>query len=666
MNDPTSDLELLHQRLREALFAKKQRMRELAELCKSERAALRAWIQEQRAAAHAALAEEVRAARAAAKATRKQRLDEARRFATSQIEVARAAVDIERAHASEQERITRAHESRRASLQRDHERTLRQAMPSSRVLAQLAPLLEKARGFRPAPGESRAEALWRYARAHPEEMHALLEPKAERVIAETRAKIAAAEASARSGGRTAPRSKPAAAPLFTSSRPIPASLSSKLGASKPAPKAKPATSLTKPAGGRAAAAPPRPARPVPPPKPAARSIAHQPTAPKPTPQPSRAERAEARACAAASEEPLRPTVQNLPQPPMAEASPPPAAPSAAPPAGPAPVTSAPMPSPSPARARSKRASRPRPQLGLFETPLTPREPPPAPPLPSAAAPAAASPPAGPPSPRAPNPYEQKKAARIERQRARAGKLRAEAEAAHARGRATMDAVPMGQPILVGHHSERRHRRDLAKMDKAFSKSAALSREAEALERRASRAETSGAISSDDPEAIPKLREKLAALEERRERMRAANAVIRQGGGDVLAKLQAIGLHEGAARTLLQTDAMGNVGFPPYALQNASTEATRIKQRIAELERRAGALPRPPETIGGATISESDNRVRIVFPCVPVEPVRKALKGAGFRWSPTAGAWQRMASAAAWFEGKRVLATHAPNLVTASP
>jgi len=42
-----------------------------------------------------------------------------------------------------------------------------------------------------------------------------------------------------------------------------------------------------------------------------------------------------------------------------------------------------------------------------------------------------------------------------------------------------------------------------------------------------------------------------------------------------------------------------------------------------------APARAPETIGGATISEAENRVRIVFPCVPPESVRKELKGSAF-------------------------------------
>ena len=37
---------------------------------------------------------------------------------------------------------------------------------------------------------------------------------------------------------------------------------------------------------------------------------------------------------------------------------------------------------------------------------------------------------------------------------------------HARANAIASMIPMGQPIMIGHHSERRHRRDLARIDRA--------------------------------------------------------------------------------------------------------------------------------------------------------------------------------------------------------
>lgn len=60
----------------------------------------------------------------------------------------------------------------------------------------------------------------------------------------------------------------------------------------------------------------------------------------------------------------------------------------------------------------------------------------------------------------------------------------EAEAAYGQFRGTLDAIPFGQPILVGHHSERGHRAALARADRAIGRSAAADREREDAERSA--------------------------------------------------------------------------------------------------------------------------------------------------------------------------------------
>jgi hypothetical protein len=215
----------------------------------------------------------------------------------------------------------------------------------------------------------------------------------------------------------------------------------------------------------------------------------------------------------------------------------------------------------------------------------------------------------------------------------------------------------GFPILVGHHSQRRHERDLARIQRSFSKSVELSKDATTLERRANAAERNAAVSSDDPDAVAKLREKLARVNADRERMRAANAAIR-AGGEVIAALGALGFSEPRARQLLERDFAGRVGFPDYALRNAAAEAARVERRIRELEDRATTTTAADVVVvGDARIFEAENRVRVTFPGVPSEAVRRALKSAGFRWAPSVGAWQRHASNGAWYAAKEVLQRH---------
>jgi hypothetical protein len=570
------ELQILRQRLREALYAKKARMRELAELCKREQIALRSWIEERRRSALGTLRQDVRRARAAAKARRTELLAEARRSATSHVEVARRALDIERTHAVEQQRISRAHEAERVHIETAHHRAVAlDETPSSAMLQRLQPMLDKAGVVRPAPGESRTEALWRYARTHPAEVHALLEPKAERHIAQARERLATIEENVRAGrptkGLRSKRPEKAMAKVTPGGRSPSRSRSPRKAPSKAAPSLA-GTPVTK--------GPPRsPAR----------------------PNPRKAPRTRAS------------SVAKAPEPPAAARS----AEAAAPPA-PSPGAVAPV--------ANGRGSAPT-STGNSATPI-------------------------------PNPYEQKTAARIERQRGKAQRLRAEADAAHGRARALGEAIPMGQPILVGHHSQRRHERDLGKMDRAMRKSVELTAAADSLERRAARAEKHPIISSDDPNAVHKLRAKLADLDRQREKMRKANSVIRVGGGDVAGRLQSLGFTKQQADRLLVRDPLGNVGFPAYALQNASGERARLLARIEDLEKRATRPARSDEHFGDASVSERENRVLISFPCVPAEAIRKELKGAGFRWSPIAGAWQRMTSNAAWTEARRILATNA--------
>jgi hypothetical protein len=61
-------------------------------------------------------------------------------------------------------------------------------------------------------------------------------------------------------------------------------------------------------------------------------------------------------------------------------------------------------------------------------------------------------------------------ARAERMTGRAGQAEASSDAHYQRARELGDMIPIGQPILVGHHSEGRHRKHLGKIDAEYSKS----------------------------------------------------------------------------------------------------------------------------------------------------------------------------------------------------
>lgn len=242
-------------------------------------------------------------------------------------------------------------------------------------------------------------------------------------------------------------------------------------------------------------------------------------------------------------------------------------------------------------------------------------------------------------------YETRRAARIERLRARAEKASKESEAAFAQSHSMSDMIPMGQPILVGHYSEKRHRRDIERINNGIRKGLALAEESRRLNRRAVAAETNLSISSDDPNAIDRLREKLSALEKRRENFRSLSKALRTTR-DPKATLVAAGFSEQDAERFL-VRMRGETKIPSYLLTNLGAEIRRVKGRIEQLEARAKAPEREPVTIGNIEVKEEDNRVMLAFPGKPDDTVRSTLKGYGFRWSPSSGAWQRMASPGAW-------------------
>jgi len=264
-------------------------------------------------------------------------------------------------------------------------------------------------------------------------------------------------------------------------------------------------------------------------------------------------------------------------------------------------------------------------------------------------------------------YEEKQEAKRERLEAAAGKARREAASRSRAAQQVLDIIPMGQPILVGHHSERRHRRDLERVDNNIRKSIEAEKRAADLAGRAAAIGTGG-ISSDDPAAVQKLRAELAPLVKRQEGMKAANAAIRKhakaGPEAQIAALVALGHHPKAAARLLEKDFAGRIGFADYEITNNGANIRRIEKRIAELLTKE-ATPAAADVVGsvesdgkplGFRIEENKdvNRVQIHFDGKPSETIRAKLKSAGFRWAPTEGAWQRQASNGAWYHAKRAL------------
>src|SRR2546423_295095 len=104
-------------------------------------------------------------------------------------------------------------------------------------------------------------------------------------------------------------------------------------------------------------------------------------------------------------------------------------------------------------------------------------------------------------------YEERKQNKIDRYRTYAVNARKRSVSYRSRGESVSSFIPFGQPILVGHHSERKHRRDIERLNNFTRREIEEDKKSEYWERKADTVENSTAISKHDPKAITKLREK---------------------------------------------------------------------------------------------------------------------------------------------------------------
>ena len=255
-------------------------------------------------------------------------------------------------------------------------------------------------------------------------------------------------------------------------------------------------------------------------------------------------------------------------------------------------------------------------------------------------------------------YEERQDRRRERFEDRAEKKHAEAKTRWAESDRLAHSMN-GQPVLIGHHSEKRHRCDIDRMWSNSRKGCEAHKNAEELERRAASVRKAG-ISSDDPEAVTKLRAKLESLTAGRDRMKAVNAAWRKHGKPRPDNAEAWDKIEATLGAANFSPACGNIRLEmardfmtrapyTYAITNVGSEIRRLEQRIKDLEQ-AEALPDhdPIEGDGWRIWEDKDeNRLFISHDSKPSAEVRAALKRHGFRWNRYATAWTRMLNSSAW-------------------
>lgn len=212
-----------------------------------------------------------------------------------------------------------------------------------------------------------------------------------------------------------------------------------------------------------------------------------------------------------------------------------------------------------------------------------------------------------------NTYEQKIQEKRERYADLATKRRQESHQLHDSGMASLKAIPFGQPILMDHYSAKGdiayRKKAVGKIEKSFE----VGKIADHYESKAEGYGTHG-ISSDNPEAISLLEEKLEGQMAEHNKMKEFNKNARKNGEEKL---------------------------PAYMLQNSNGRMKATRDRIKELKAKSEMTMINFSCDQFQVESDQeDNRIKFIFDGKPSDDVRTILKRNAFKWSPTRGAWVR--------------------------
>ena len=163
-----------------------------------------------------------------------------------------------------------------------------------------------------------------------------------------------------------------------------------------------------------------------------------------------------------------------------------------------------------------------------------------------------------------------------------------------------------------------------------------------------------AISSDDPQAIEKLTEKLNKCETEQEFMNKVNVYYKKNGTCVGCEGVSDELAAKLDKRVQEAYSWERQPFPPYRLTNNNAEIRRIKKRIESLQ-----TNQEPDYVGWqfeggeAVINKEKNRLQLLFDKKPSEEQRTTLKANGFRWAPSDKAWQSQLNHNAFYAANRI-------------
>ena len=146
------------------------------------------------------------------------------------------------------------------------------------------------------------------------------------------------------------------------------------------------------------------------------------------------------------------------------------------------------------------------------------------------------------------------------------------------------------------------------------------------------------IRADDPRAVEMLKENLEGFEGRQEYMRKVNDYYKANG-------TVVGCPGIDKETAVQLDGRVNehqsTPYPGRFFKDNFAEINRLKSNIDRLENKQETMFKGWQFEGGeAVINLANNRLQLMFSEKPNDDERTVLKKNGFKWAPTAKAWQR--------------------------
>jgi hypothetical protein len=198
-------------------------------------------------------------------------------------------------------------------------------------------------------------------------------------------------------------------------------------------------------------------------------------------------------------------------------------------------------------------------------------------------------------------------------------------------------IPMGQPILVGHHSEGRHRRTLDRSWNALGRAVEQTNKAEMHESKAANLGhlLDKAIFSDDSDAIEAIEERIKTNEANREQMKKINALYRKAD---IAGLAALGIDYETLKAKLAAAGgyWGSAPHLPYEMSNMGGRIQADKKRIEAIKMQNARKERAEAAGGVAIVRGAQGYAQVTFAEKPDYSIIRALKDADFHWS--GGSW----------------------------